>query len=279
MGVVETSPSVSRRDGEGTLETRQRARPNCLEWARARGLDARLHLLGCTERESCQSCACDRSRLEHRRCRLKQMPRTLAETREKPLQEHSRSCRASGARPAGPLTRPHGKALATRREERPISRLQHLRDPNGNTHRCSGATVEDSPEGPINNQGETRLKPAKNAKHKSTYMPDTHTWHKHGPGGPRGPPRQHSERPSSETHLARGVDTPSGEVRLARGPYAPSGGVRLTRGLSPAPRGPPRSRAERPLGRGPLRSRASARAFLTPPRAHAPARAYGHLML
>jgi hypothetical protein len=151
------------------------------------------------------------------------------------MQERSRSCRASGARPAGLLTRPHRTALATRREERPISRLQHLRDPDGNTHRCSGATVGDSPNGPLNNQGKTRLKPAKNAKHKSTCTPNTHTQHKHDLGGPRGPPSQHSGRPSSEVRLARGIDAPSGEVRLARGPYAPSGGVRITRGLSPTP--------------------------------------------
>jgi hypothetical protein len=83
MGVVETSPSVSRRDDEGAFRTRRRARPDRLEWAQARGLDARLHLLGCTERENHQSCACDRGRLEYCRCRLKQMPRTLAKTREK----------------------------------------------------------------------------------------------------------------------------------------------------------------------------------------------------
>jgi hypothetical protein len=53
MGVVETSPSVPRRGGEGAPETRRRARPDRLEWAQARGLDARLHLLGCTERENC----------------------------------------------------------------------------------------------------------------------------------------------------------------------------------------------------------------------------------
>jgi hypothetical protein len=47
------------------------------------GLDARLHLLGSTECERYQSCACDRSWLEHRRCRLKQMLRTLVKTREK----------------------------------------------------------------------------------------------------------------------------------------------------------------------------------------------------
>jgi hypothetical protein len=74
-------------------------------------------------------------------------------SREKTLQEHSHSCRASGARPAGPLTRPHGTALATRREERPISKRQHLRDPNGYTHRCLGATVGDSHKGALNNRG------------------------------------------------------------------------------------------------------------------------------
>jgi hypothetical protein len=55
MGVVETSPSVPRKDGEGTFKTRRRARPDRLEWAQARGLDARLHLLGCTGRKWCQS--------------------------------------------------------------------------------------------------------------------------------------------------------------------------------------------------------------------------------
>jgi hypothetical protein len=40
---------------------------------------------------------------------------------EKTLQEHPCSCKASGARPAGPLARPHGIAPVTRREEGPIS--------------------------------------------------------------------------------------------------------------------------------------------------------------
>jgi hypothetical protein len=72
---------------------------------------------------------------------------------EKTLQEHPRSCKASGARPAGPLARPHGIAPATRGEESPISKRQHLRDPNGYTHRCSGATIRDSHKGRLNNQG------------------------------------------------------------------------------------------------------------------------------
>jgi hypothetical protein len=83
MGVVETSPSVSRRDGEGVFRTRRRASPDRLEWARARGLDARLHLLGCTECENYQSRVCDLSRLKHRRCRLKQVPRLLVKFRDK----------------------------------------------------------------------------------------------------------------------------------------------------------------------------------------------------
>jgi hypothetical protein len=90
------------------------------------------------------------------------------------------------------------------------------------------SSVGDSHKGPLNNQEETRLKPAKNAKHKSTRTPKTHTQHNHDPGGPRGTPGQHSGRPSSEVRLARGIDAPSGEVRLARR-------------LDPAPRARPPS--------------------------------------
>jgi hypothetical protein len=111
MGVAETSPSVPRRDGEGTFKTRRRAHPDRLEWAQARGLDAWLHLLGCTGREWCQSRVRHRSRLKHCRRRLEHVPRPLTIFRGKTLQEHPRSCRASGARPAGPLTWPHGRHL------------------------------------------------------------------------------------------------------------------------------------------------------------------------
>jgi hypothetical protein len=51
MGVAETSPSVPRRDGVGAFKTRRRALPDRLECAQVRGLNARLHLLGCTGRE------------------------------------------------------------------------------------------------------------------------------------------------------------------------------------------------------------------------------------
>jgi hypothetical protein len=190
------------------------------------------------------------------------------------MQEHSRSCRASGARPLGPLTRPHGKALATRREERPISRLQHLRDPNGKTHRCSGATAGDNPKDPLNNRVETRLKPAKNAKHKSTRTPKRVRSITTTLMAPAARQHKHCRRPSNEVRLARGIDAPSGGDRLARGLHAPSGGVRLARGLNPSlEQSPPCSRAGHPLGWGPLRSRAPTRA--SP--AHFP-RTHAHLL-
>jgi hypothetical protein len=55
-----------------------------------------------------------RGRLKYRRCWLKLTLRTRAEPAQKTLQERPRPCKASGARPAGPLARPHGIAPATR---------------------------------------------------------------------------------------------------------------------------------------------------------------------
>jgi hypothetical protein len=222
MGVVETSPSVPRRDDEGAFKTRWRAHPDRLEWAQARGLDARLHLLGCTERERYQSRARDRSRLKHRRRRLKQIPRPLVKIREKTPAGAPTLLQGFGGRPAGSLTRPHGKGLATGREERPISRIQHLREPDGYTHRCSGVTVRDSHKGPLNNHGKTRLKPAKNTNQKSTHAPNTLATQL---------PLRWPPWPTKVTQLS----APSGEVRLARGLDAVSGEVRLARGLPRAP--------------------------------------------
>jgi hypothetical protein len=58
MGVAETSPSIPRRDDEGAFKTSRRAHPDRLERAQARELDARLHLLGCTECKQRQIRAC-----------------------------------------------------------------------------------------------------------------------------------------------------------------------------------------------------------------------------
>jgi hypothetical protein len=58
MGVAETSPSVPRRDGEGAFSISWKACPDRLERAQARGLDARLHLLGGTGRRQRQLHVC-----------------------------------------------------------------------------------------------------------------------------------------------------------------------------------------------------------------------------
>jgi hypothetical protein len=173
MGVMETSPFVSRGDDEGTDKTSRRAHSDRLERAQARGLDARLHFL---EMHRMRTNAKYVRMAPPRPAGILPMP---AETNtqhtdglcEKTLQEHPRSCKASGARPAGPLAWPHGIAPATRREESPISKRQHLRDPNGYTHRCSGATVGDSHKGPLNNKGKpTYFRRKQNANEPKTCI-------------------------------------------------------------------------------------------------------------
>jgi hypothetical protein len=81
-------------------------------------------------------------------------------------------------------------------------------------------------------------------------------------------------RPSSEGHLARGLDTPSGKVRLARGLNAPSGGVRLTRGLNPDPR----VKSASLEGWAPPRAGSTSLEGTRTRVPHAPAPVYGHLM-
>jgi hypothetical protein len=147
---------------------------------------------------------------------------------KKPLQEHSRSCRAWGARPAGPLTWPHGKAFATGREERPISRLQHLREPDRYTRRCSGATVGDSHKGPLKTGG-ILLKTCKKRKHTSNLTRNTH-----GTAHAAVAPVAHQSGPARRS--------------LEQGPPR-------SRARAPLERAPPRSRAHCPLKRAPPRSR------------------------
>jgi hypothetical protein len=162
MGVAETSPSIPRRDGEGALKTRRRARPDCLERAQARGLDARLHLLACTGCEQCQSRVRHRSRLKHRRCRLKYAPRPLTRFHGKTPAGAPTLLQGFGGYTRGSADTAPRKALATRGEGCPISRFRHLREPGRHARRCSGATVGDSLEGPLKQPGESCLKPAKN---------------------------------------------------------------------------------------------------------------------
>jgi hypothetical protein len=57
-----------------------------------------------------------RSRVQHRRCRLRHVPRPLIKFREKTPAGALTLLQGFGARPAGPLMRPHGKAFATGRK-------------------------------------------------------------------------------------------------------------------------------------------------------------------
>jgi hypothetical protein len=110
MGVMDTSPLRPAKGRRRGIQTSQRAHIDRLEWAQARGLDARPHLLG-MHRTQANVDACvwhRRGRLKHCRCRLKLTPRTLTKRCGKTLQEHPRSYKASWATPAGALARPHG---------------------------------------------------------------------------------------------------------------------------------------------------------------------------
>jgi hypothetical protein len=124
-------------------------------------------------------------------------------------------------------------------------------------------TVGDSHKGPLNNQGETRLKPAK------TRITDQLTNLKHAhntitvlvalvaqQGGT-------AECPSSKVCLARGLHAPSDRVLLAQGLNTPSGEVRLTRGLNTPSTRTATLEGSTPPRRGPPRSRAHARTTST----------------
>jgi hypothetical protein len=130
MGVAETSPSVPRRDGEGAYKL---VREPILIASNGPRLGGSTH--GYTSWGAPNADDAEYVRVAPPRpAEISPMP---AETNtphagrscEKTLQERPRSCKASGARPAGPLARPHGITPATRGEESPISKRQHLRDP------------------------------------------------------------------------------------------------------------------------------------------------------
>jgi hypothetical protein len=57
----------------------------------------------------------------------------------------------------GCASAPPRNSTTSKREERPISKHQPLRDPNGYHRRGSGATVGDSPRGPLKQPGENQF--------------------------------------------------------------------------------------------------------------------------
>jgi hypothetical protein len=106
MGVVDASPLHPAEGRQRGTQTSRRARPNRLEWAQVRGLDAWLHLLD-MHRTQTNVDACvrhRRGRLKHCRRRLKLTPHTLTNAAEKP-------CRSTHA-----PTRLRGRSSATKQQ-------------------------------------------------------------------------------------------------------------------------------------------------------------------
>jgi hypothetical protein len=157
----------------------------------------------------------------------------------------------------------------TRREERPIGRLQHLREPQWRTHRCSGATIGDSPRGPLKQTGEsplkTRNKPKPNTPRLSTKgMAHTAVDLTVHQGGPLKDPLEQAP-PRSRVHASLGRAPPRSRGCASLGRALPR-----SRWCAYLEQGPPRSRVRSALERAPPRSRAL--------RTRAPALVHGHLM-
>jgi hypothetical protein len=132
-----------------------------------------------------------------------------------------------------------------------------LREPGRRTRRCSGATVGDSPGGPLKQLGKPHLKPAKKTKVKHASL--KHTGHGPRHGGPDGPPRrptQRSPRAGSAslegTHLPRVGSVPFEGVHLPRAGSASLEGPHRPRAGSASLEGAPHAHA---------RSRTRVRAF------------------
>jgi hypothetical protein len=104
-------PSVPRRDDEGACKQDKEHPSITSTGPRLGGSTHGYTSWQCTRRKRMpNTCAGHRrGRLKYCRYRPKQTPRTLADC-EKTLQEHPRSCKASGATPTGALARPHGIA-------------------------------------------------------------------------------------------------------------------------------------------------------------------------
>jgi hypothetical protein len=133
MGVAETSPSVPQRDDEGTYRQDGEHPSIASTWPRLGGSTHNYTYRKHTEcRRMPNTCAWHhRYLLEYCRCQLKLTLRTPAQLAKKTLQEHPRSCKASGATPAGALTRPHGTTQCPGGKNVPSASASH-RDPLNN---------------------------------------------------------------------------------------------------------------------------------------------------
>jgi hypothetical protein len=112
MGIVGASPLCPAKGRRRGVQTRWRARPDCLEWAQARELDTQLHLLDMRRTQTYVKYVCMAP------LRPAETLPTPAETNtshtgklcEQNLVRDPCSCKASGATPAGALARPHRTA-------------------------------------------------------------------------------------------------------------------------------------------------------------------------
>jgi hypothetical protein len=158
MGVVDTSPLCPAEGRRKDVQTSRRARPDRLKRAQARGSTRGYTSWVCTERTRTST---------HRMAppRPAETPPRPAEINtsheddaaEKNIEGVHTLLQGFGARPAGPLARPHGIAQQPGGKKVPSAKRQHLRDPTGYPRRCSGATVGDSPRGPLKNRGKPIL--------------------------------------------------------------------------------------------------------------------------
>jgi hypothetical protein len=115
MGVAETSPSVLWRDGERTYKLVGEPAPIASNGPRLGGSTHGYTSWGAPNANHARYVRV----VPPRPAEISLMPAEIntphtGRTCEKTLQEHPRSYKASGARPAGPLAWPHGIAPATR---------------------------------------------------------------------------------------------------------------------------------------------------------------------
>jgi hypothetical protein len=152
----------------------------------------------------------------------------------------------------------NARSLASREGAHPVASLRAQGRGCQSARASASPLVGDSQEGPLKSQGESCLKPAKNAKHTSRLTQNMHTARPTRRWPPRPIRAAQQGAPSSEVRLARGLTPPSNEVRLARGSPPPSSRL------------PPRSRAHAPSSRLPPRSRVPASLERAPPPSRLP---------
>jgi hypothetical protein len=154
IGVMDTPPLCPVKGRRRGVQTSRRARPDRLEWAQARGLDAQLHLLGhAPNAGECRHVRMAPPRPAETLLRPAETLPRLAETNtlhaSNTLWQNLAGVHAVhqsfGGYTRGCASAPPRNSTTSRREERPIKEHQPLRVLDGNCCKGSGATVGDKP--------------------------------------------------------------------------------------------------------------------------------------